>query len=134
MFRAHTRALWKQGRCTVADADPPPVEPALAKVTIFEVAERPWGLMTSAEVGDRIFIGSKKWREQGPLYQCRTDSIRSRELVLGYRWRAGPSLGFGSHIEAQIGTQFSLSGPIAGFLVRVEDAQRLRLPSAPSYR
>src|SRR5262249_3177980 len=44
----------------------------------------------------------------------------------------GPSLGFWSHIEAQMGTQ--LSGPIAGFLACVEDAQRLRLPSAPSPR
>jgi hypothetical protein len=27
----------------VADADRSPKEPALAKVTIYEVAERPWG-------------------------------------------------------------------------------------------
>ena len=42
-----------------------PVNPALAKVTIFEVAERPWGwLMTSAEVDDRVYIGSREWRRQ----------------------------------------------------------------------
>jgi hypothetical protein len=29
----------------------------LAKVTIYEVAERPWGwLVTSAEVDDRVYI------------------------------------------------------------------------------
>jgi hypothetical protein len=39
----------------MADADQPPVEPALARVTIFEVAEREWGwLSTSAQVDDRI--------------------------------------------------------------------------------
>jgi hypothetical protein len=28
-----------------------------AKVTIYEVAERPWGwLVTSAEVGDRVYV------------------------------------------------------------------------------
>ena len=31
-------------------------EPALAKVTIFEIAKRPWGwLSTSAEVDDRVY-------------------------------------------------------------------------------
>jgi hypothetical protein len=49
----------------MADADQPPVEPALARVTIFEVAERPWGwLMTSAEVDDRVYVGSREWRQQ----------------------------------------------------------------------
>ena len=39
--------------------------PALAKVTIFEVAERPWGwLMNSAEVDDRVYVGSREWRRQ----------------------------------------------------------------------
>jgi hypothetical protein len=43
----------------------PPVKPALAKVTIFEVAERPWGwLTTSAEVDDRVYVGSREWRQQ----------------------------------------------------------------------
>ena len=43
----------------------PPVKPALAKVTIFEVAERPWGwLTTSAEVDNRGYVGSWEWRRQ----------------------------------------------------------------------
>jgi len=43
----------------------PPVAPALAKVTIYEVAERPWGWsVTSAEVSDRVYVGSRKWRRQ----------------------------------------------------------------------
>jgi hypothetical protein len=34
-----------------------PVEPMSAKVTIYEVAERPWGwLVTSAEVDDREYV------------------------------------------------------------------------------
>jgi len=46
----------------MADTKPTPV---LAKVTIFEVAERPWGwLMTSAEVDDRVYLGSREWRQQ----------------------------------------------------------------------
>ena len=41
----------------------PPVKPALAKVTIFEVAEHPWGwLTTSAEVDDNVYVGSREWR------------------------------------------------------------------------
>jgi hypothetical protein len=49
----------------MADADPPPVKPALARVTIFEVAERPWGwLSTSAEVDDHVYVGSREWRQQ----------------------------------------------------------------------
>ena len=52
------------GEIGVADADFG-VKPALAKVTIFEVAERPWGwLMTSAEVDDRVYVGSREWRQQ----------------------------------------------------------------------
>jgi hypothetical protein len=47
------------------------------------------------------------------------------------RAQAGPGLGSGSHIEAQIGTQFSALGSHCRFLACVEDAQRLRLPSAP---
>ena len=48
------------------DANPDlPKTPALAKVKIFEVAERRWGwLMTSAEVDDRVYIGSREWRQQ----------------------------------------------------------------------
>jgi hypothetical protein len=39
--------------------------PALANVTIFEVATRPWGwLVTSAEVDDRVYVGSPEWRQQ----------------------------------------------------------------------
>jgi hypothetical protein len=35
------------------------------KVTIFEVAKRPWGeLRTSAEVDDRVYVGSREWRRQ----------------------------------------------------------------------
>jgi len=34
-------------------------------VTIYEIAERPWGwLMTSAEVDDRVYVGSREWRRQ----------------------------------------------------------------------
>jgi len=45
-----------------ADAEMiPPVKPALARVTIFEVAERPWGwLTTSAEVDNRVYVGSRR--------------------------------------------------------------------------
>ena len=40
-------------------------QPALAKVTIFEVAHRSWGeLMTSAEVSDCVYVGSREWRRQ----------------------------------------------------------------------
>ena len=43
----------------------PPVKPVLAKVTIFEVAERPWGwLTTSAQVDDNVYVGSREWRRQ----------------------------------------------------------------------
>jgi hypothetical protein len=53
----------KQGWRPMANADQPPIEPALARVTIFEVAERPWGwLTTSAEVDDRVYVGSREWR------------------------------------------------------------------------
>jgi len=42
-----------------------PKSPALCKVTIFEIAERPWGwLSTSAEVDDRVYVGSREWRQQ----------------------------------------------------------------------
>jgi hypothetical protein len=38
--------------------------PASAKVRIYEVAERPWGwLVTSAEVNDRVYVGSREWRQ-----------------------------------------------------------------------
>jgi len=67
----------------MADADPPPVKPALAKVTIFEIAERPWGwLTTSAEVDDRVYVGS---RRVAPTTQCRVPS----------NWIQGPILGTG---------------------------------------
>ena len=47
----------------MANADSAP--PVLAKVTIFEVAHRPWGeLITSAEVDDRVYVGSQEWRQQ----------------------------------------------------------------------
>jgi hypothetical protein len=43
----------------------PPIPPALAKVTIYEVAVRPWGeLVTSALVDDRIYVGSRARRQQ----------------------------------------------------------------------
>ena len=49
----------------MANADRSAREPALAKVTIFEVAERPWGwLTTSAQVDDRVYVGSREWRQQ----------------------------------------------------------------------
>jgi hypothetical protein len=42
-------------------------KPALAKVTIFEVAERPWGwLTTSAEVDDCIYVGTPEWQAANP--------------------------------------------------------------------
>src|SRR5215813_6073120 len=40
----------------------------------------------------------------------------------------------GSILTTDRGPSSQLSGPIAGFLACVEDAQRLRLPSAPSHR
>ena len=41
--------------------------PVLAKVTILEVAHRPWGeLMTSAEVSDVTYVGSAEWRALHP--------------------------------------------------------------------
>jgi len=47
-----------------ADLDRSPT-PALVKVAIFEVAERRWGwLSTSAEVDDRVYVGSLAWRQQ----------------------------------------------------------------------
>jgi hypothetical protein len=49
----------------VADADRSLKEPALARVTIYEVAERPWGwLITNAEVDDRVYVGSREWRQR----------------------------------------------------------------------
>jgi hypothetical protein len=37
------------------------------KVTIFEVAHRPWGeLRTSAEVDDRVYVGSRERRALHP--------------------------------------------------------------------
>ena len=46
----------------------PSVKPALAKVTIFEVAKRPWGwLTTCADVDDRVYVGSREWRRQQKL-------------------------------------------------------------------
>jgi hypothetical protein len=43
----------------------PGKEPALAKATIYEVAIRPWGwLVTSAEVDDCMYVGSREWRRQ----------------------------------------------------------------------
>ena len=41
--------------------------PALAKVMIFEVAHRLWGeLRTSAQVDDRVYVGSAEWRALHP--------------------------------------------------------------------
>jgi len=41
--------------------------PDRTKVTIFEVAERRWGcLTTSAEVDDRVYVGSAEWRALHP--------------------------------------------------------------------
>jgi hypothetical protein len=46
----------------MADTKP---TPALCKVTIYEIAERSWGLLsTSAEVDDRIYVGSAEWRRR----------------------------------------------------------------------
>jgi len=48
----------------MADTYQPPKAPVLAKVTIYEIAERPWGwLSTSAEVDDRVYVGSREWRQ-----------------------------------------------------------------------
>src|SRR5262249_51133318 len=66
--------LWStliDGEVEVANADRSAREPALARVTIFEAAERPWGwLSTSAEVDDRVYVGSREWRQQ----QCNAGS------------------------------------------------------------
>ena len=61
-FDRRTWSAWRN----IVDADLDQYRtPALAKVTIFEVAERPWGwLTTSAEVDDRIYVGSKQWRDR----------------------------------------------------------------------
>jgi hypothetical protein len=41
--------------------------PDQTRVTIFEIAERPWGwLSTSAEVDDRVYVGSTEWRALHP--------------------------------------------------------------------
>jgi hypothetical protein len=41
--------------------------PDRTKVTIFEVAERPWGwLTTSAVVDDGVYVGSAEWRALHP--------------------------------------------------------------------
>jgi hypothetical protein len=46
-------------------SDTPPVAPALAKVTIYEVTMRlGYELVTSAQVDDRIYVGSREWRQQ----------------------------------------------------------------------
>jgi hypothetical protein len=38
------------------------LKPALAKVTIYEVASRSWGwLTTRAEVDDRVYVGTPEW-------------------------------------------------------------------------
>jgi hypothetical protein len=43
----------------------PPIPPALARVTIYEVSLRKWGeLVTSAEVDSRTYIGSRARRQQ----------------------------------------------------------------------
>jgi hypothetical protein len=42
-----------------------PIRSEWVKVTILEVAHRPGGeLMTSAEVDDRVYVGSREWRRQ----------------------------------------------------------------------
>jgi hypothetical protein len=42
-----------------------PVKPALARVTIYEVTVRSgYELITSAQVDDHIYVGSRAWREQ----------------------------------------------------------------------
>jgi hypothetical protein len=49
----------------MTDADQSSKTPTpLAKVAIFEIAERPWGwLSTNAtEADDRVFVGSREWR------------------------------------------------------------------------
>src|SRR5262249_49534274 len=49
-----------------------------------------------------------------------------------YRWNSGTqSRDPGPILKHRSGPSSQLLGPIAGFLARVEDAQRLRLPSAP---
>jgi len=46
---------------------PAPASPARAKVTIYEIADRRWGwLSTSAEVDDRVYVGSAEWRALHP--------------------------------------------------------------------
>jgi hypothetical protein len=39
--------------------------PALAKVKIYELAKRPgFWLLTDAWVDDRVYVGSREWRQQ----------------------------------------------------------------------
>jgi hypothetical protein len=57
-----------------------PAAPNLTKVTIYQIAERPWGwLMTTAEVDDRVYVGSREWREQHPEEWAATLKARSRK-------------------------------------------------------
>jgi hypothetical protein len=43
----------------------PPIAPALAKVTIYEVAHYPRAeFITTAEVGARVYVGSREWRQR----------------------------------------------------------------------
>jgi hypothetical protein len=43
----------------------PASKPVLARAVIFEVANRSWGeLVTSAEVDDRVYVGSRECRRQ----------------------------------------------------------------------
>jgi hypothetical protein len=59
-----------------------------AKVTIFEVAERPWGwLTTSAEVDDRVFVGSPEWREANPMLWSALQKQSKRLSALSRYWR-----------------------------------------------
>ena len=99
------------GMVPMADADQPPVEPALARVTIFEVAERPWGwLTTSAEVDTRVYVGSREWRAMQSALQAAQN---------GHNLNIGP-----------IGP---ITGPIPGnchiLRTRMRLAKRLRRPA-----
>jgi hypothetical protein len=70
----------------VSDVGQSPKVPASAKVTIYEVAERPWGwLVTSAEVDDCVYIGSREWCRQLNSNSTHTNAgvpLRTRQKTM----------------------------------------------------
>jgi hypothetical protein len=63
----------------------------LVKVAIFEIAERPWGwLSTNAtEADDRVFVGSREWRalQSGKPLNARNGQSNAKQSALQSRYR-----------------------------------------------